>query len=86
VPVSKRKPLLAFESYLDQINPADGTAATLADTYAYQILVPSAASTSTSLNMWAAIAAALALAIGSMTIWRTAKRPPQTPPPQPETP
>jgi hypothetical protein len=83
VPVSKRKPLLAFESYLDQINPADGTAATLADTYAYQILVPSEASTSTTLNIWTAIATALALAIGGLLIWRTARRPPQQPPPQP---
>jgi hypothetical protein len=44
VPVSKKKPLLAFEGYLDQINPADATAATLADTYMYQVVVPSEAS------------------------------------------
>jgi hypothetical protein len=33
VPVSKRKPLIALASFLDQINPADGTAASLAGTY-----------------------------------------------------
>lgn len=37
VPVSGNKPLLAFESYMDQVNPADGTGATLNDTYAYQV-------------------------------------------------
>ena len=47
MPVAERKPLLAFEGYLDQINPADGTGATLADTYAYQGIVPSEASSST---------------------------------------
>ncbi|HJS96130.1 MAG TPA: hypothetical protein VJ741_17840 [Solirubrobacteraceae bacterium] len=36
--------MLAFESYLDQINPADGIAATLADTYAsHDIIVQSTA-------------------------------------------
>jgi hypothetical protein len=75
VPVVKRKPQIGFESYLDQVNPADGTAATLADTYEFDVLVPSEASTRTSLNIWAAVAAALALAIGSLLIWRTARRP-----------
>jgi hypothetical protein len=28
LPVSRTKPLLAFETYLDQINPADGTGTT----------------------------------------------------------
>jgi hypothetical protein len=83
VPVVRRKPLIAFETYLEQINTADGTGTTLGDTYAYQVLVPSEISASTSVNVWAAIAAALGLVIGGLLIWRTARRPPQQPPPQP---
>ena len=32
VPVSRKKPMMAFESYMDQINPVDGTGSTLNDT------------------------------------------------------
>jgi hypothetical protein len=83
VPVVKRKPLMAFETYLEQINTADGTGTTLGDTYAHEIVVPSVISPSTSVNVWAAIAAALGLAIGGLLIWRTAKDPPKQTPPQP---
>ena len=77
---------MAFETYLDQIDPADETGATLGDTLAYQVRVPSEASTSTSVNIWAIIVAALILAIGGLLIWRTTKRPPRQPPPQPASP
>jgi LPXTG-motif cell wall-anchored protein len=83
VPVSKRKPLMAFEGYLDQINPADGTGATLADTYAYQVKVPSEASTSSPPTALIALGGAVLLAIGGFFIWRRGKRPPHDPPPEP---
>ena len=86
VPLSHNKPLMAFETYLDQIDPADETGATLGDTFEYQIRVPSEAPTSTSVNIWAVIVAALILAIGGLLIWRTTKRPPHQPPPQPASP
>jgi hypothetical protein len=86
VPVVRRKPLMAFETYLEQINTADGTGTTLGDTYEYGVVVPSVISSSTSVNVWVAIAAALGLAIGGLLIWRTAKRPPDQPPPQPASP
>ena len=77
VPVSKRKPLLAFEGYLDQINPADGTGATLADTYAYQVIVPSEASSSSPPTALITVAAAIVLAIGGALIWRATTLRPQ---------
>ena len=40
VPVSKAAPMLAFEAYLDQVNSADGSGTTLADTYATDMKVP----------------------------------------------
>ncbi|MCL2418060.1 MAG: EXORDIUM family protein [Conexibacteraceae bacterium] len=82
VPVSHNKPLMAFETYLDQIDPADETGATLADTLAYQVKVPGETSTGGSLGIWAAAAAALALVIGGLLVWRTAKRRRQEPPAQ----
>jgi hypothetical protein len=77
VPVAKRKPLIAFETYLDQINAADETGATLGDTYAYQVIVPSAISPSSPHTALIAIAAAVALAIGGVLIWRAGKVRPQ---------
>lgn len=77
MPVAKRKPLLAFEGYLDQINPADGTGATLADPYAYQVIVPSEASSSPPPNALITVAAAIVLAIGGALIWRAATLRPQ---------
>jgi hypothetical protein len=82
VPISKNKPLMAFETYLDQINPADGTGATLADTYEYEIKVPSEASSNSPPTAVIAIGAAIILAIGGFFIWRTAERSPHEPPPQ----
>jgi hypothetical protein len=60
---------MAFEGYLDQINPADGTGATLADTYEYQVKVPSEASSNSAPTALIAIGAAVLLAIGSLLIW-----------------
>ena len=77
VPVSKRKPLLAFEGYLDQIDPADETGATLADTYAYEVIVPGVVSPSSPSTALIAVAAAIVLAIGGALIWRSATVRPQ---------
>jgi hypothetical protein len=88
VPGAKRKPLIAFQSFLDQINPADGTAATLADTYeSNDIEKHSAIGTSNvTRSILIPIGAAIMLAIASFLIWRRAKRPPRGPPPQPTSP
>jgi hypothetical protein len=82
-PISHNKPLMAFETYLDQIDPADETAATLGDTYEHQITVPSEASINSSEALWAGIGAAVVFLIGGLLIWRTRKRPPQAPPAAP---
>jgi hypothetical protein len=81
-PISHNKPLLAFETYLDQIDPADETGATLGDTLASQVKVPSEASIGGSQGMWAAIGAAVVLLIAGLFFWRTRKRPPHQPPPR----
>lgn len=48
VPASKAAgPLVGFEGYLDQVNSASGSGATLADTYATDIKVPTAARSNT---------------------------------------
>lgn len=83
VPVSKTKPLLAFEAYLDQIDIASGSAATLGDTEAYQVLVPAAAtpSSSSTENLLIAIGALVVLA-GLVFVGRRMSRGPrETPPP-----
>jgi hypothetical protein len=88
LPVSGHRPLIALESFLDQINPADGTAATLADTYEnidiekHGTIGPSNAIG----RILIPIGAAIMLAIASFLIWRRARKPPRGPPPQPTTP
>jgi hypothetical protein len=88
VPVSRHKPLMAFETYLDQINPAQETGATLGDTYAYQVKVPSEASSNTTRNILIAVGAGLLalLAILGLMFWQRRRRTPPGPPPQPVTP
>jgi len=78
VPVSKATPIAAFESYLDQINTASGSGATLADTYAYQVKVPTATNSSTN-TLWyilIGIAAAVCLALLGLFFWRRHGQPP----------
>jgi hypothetical protein len=73
---------MAFESYLDQVDDASGSAATIGDTYASQIKVPNAVGSHTLRNVLIAIWAALAvLAIGGVLLWGRSKSPPSTPPP-----
>jgi hypothetical protein len=82
-PLSKTKPLVAFEAYLDQVDDASGSAATLGDTAAYQILVPAVATSSSSSteNLLVAIGALLALAGLVFVGWRVSKGPRGAPPP-----
>jgi hypothetical protein len=85
IPASKREPLFAFESYMDQVNPADGTGATLADTYAYQVKVPGEASQPSSpASNWIRVGVLVALAIGGFLIWHNRRRPREGPPREPE--
>jgi hypothetical protein len=71
-PVSKKAPLLSFEAYLDEINSASGSGATLADTYASDVRVPRVASTPTNYLWPVAIGAGVlaALAVGGFGIPR----------------
>ena len=89
VPRSHNKPLLAFETYLDQVDPADETAATLGDTYAHQVDVPSEASSNVTRNVLIGVGAGViaVLAILGLGFWQRRRRnPPQAPPPAPATP
>jgi hypothetical protein len=81
-PVSKTTPLLAFEAYLDQIDTASGSAATIGDTTAYQVLVPGAATASnSSRNLLIAIGALVVLGAVVLFGWRKRKAPREAPPP-----
>lgn len=87
VPVSKTAPLIAFEAYIDQINPASGSGATLADTYATDIKVPTAASSNIAWYVWALLAAgAITLTILGVLYWHRHRSNPQGPPGQAVTP
>lgn len=82
IPASKRTPLFAFESYMDQVNPADDTGATLADTYAYQVKVPSSTASSNTLLHILVTVGVVVLAILGLVFWRrrqTHGRPPEAP-------
>ena len=69
VPASKSKPLFAFESFMDQINPANGTGATLADTNAYQVKVPNSTASSNTLLYILITVGVAALAILGLVFW-----------------
>jgi hypothetical protein len=88
VPTSKTTPLLALEAYLDQLDTASGSGATLGDTYATEVSVQTAALSSNTLrNVLIAIAMALVvLAIAGLMLWQRHRHPPQAPPAQPVTP
>ena len=79
---------MAFETYLDQINPADRTGATLADTYAYQVKVPNEASSNNPRNILIGIGSALlvVLSVLGLTFWQERQNPSQAPPAAPATP
>ena len=80
VPVSKTAALLAFEGYLNQINDASGSGATLADTYATDIKVPAADQSHTALYAGVGIGAlVVVLAIVGALLWKRRKNPPRSP-------
>jgi hypothetical protein len=82
VPTSGNKPLMAFETYLDQIDPADETGATLGDTYAYQVKVPSEASSHDTRNFLIGLGAAalVVLSVLGLIFWQRRQNPPAGPP------
>jgi hypothetical protein len=82
VPASKTAgPLMSFEAYLDQVNSASGSGATLADTYAYDVKVPSKASHTNALRYLPIAIAIAALALIAALFWRRrGKQPPKQPP------
>ena len=80
VPVSTHAPLVSFESYLDQVNSASGTGATLADSFATDATVH-AAPQSHSLLIAAIVTGIVALlAAATLFIWtRLRKSTPKAP-------
>ena len=85
VPGSATTPLIAFEAYLDQINTASGSGATLADSYATDIKVtPSSSSGGLSTGWYVLIAVGglVILAVIAWLLWRRRKGHPQAPTPQ----
>jgi hypothetical protein len=89
VPASEAAgPLISMEAYLDQVDDASGSGATLADTYAYDVRVPTAVqSSNTTRNILIAVAAvaAVAAAAGAL-VYRRRNRGRPGPPAQPATP
>jgi len=88
VPVSKTAALLAFEAYLNQINAASGSGATLADTYATNVKVPTTDTSNTTRNILVGVGAALVvvLAVTGLLLWQRRKHHPPTPPADTATP
>ncbi len=85
VPGSTSTPLMAFEAYLDQINTASGSGATLADSYATDIKVtPSSSSGGLSTGWYVLIAVGglVILAVIAWLLWRGRRGHPQAPTPQ----
>ncbi len=85
VPGSATTPLIAFEAYLDQINTASGSGATLADSYATDIKVTPSSSSgglSTGWYVLIAIGGLVILAVIAWLIWRWRRGHPQAPTPQ----
>jgi hypothetical protein len=83
-PASSSTPLLAFEAYLEQINSASGSGATLADSYATDVTVTSSSSSGGLATGWYVLIAVgglvILLAIVSF-LWRRRKGHPPTPTP-----
>ena len=60
VPVSRSTPVVAFQAFLDQTNPASGSDLTLADTYLGAVTVPAQVASHTVRNVAIAVGAVLA--------------------------
>jgi hypothetical protein len=78
-------PLVSFEGYLDQINTAAGSGATMADTLATDVTVPGGSGSSGLSAGWYAVIAVgglIVLAIVGWQLWRRRRQHPQTPTPQ----
>src|SRR5262249_19335064 len=76
-------PLLLFEGYLDQINTASGSGATVADTLGTDITVPGSSSSSSGLSTgWYVLIGVgwfVDVAMVGFLLWRDHKRHQQTP-------
>jgi hypothetical protein len=88
VPASKTAgPLMAFEAYLDQVDSADGSGATIGDTLASNISVPGVASSNTGRDYAIALGVFVVVLAGAgLVFWRRHSGRPGGPPPQPSTP
>jgi LPXTG-motif cell wall-anchored protein len=78
VPPSTAAPLISFEAYLDQVNTASGSTATLADTYATDIKVTSPPQSNTLQIVLIAIGAVVVVlaVIGVLLLWRRRRNQP----------
>ena len=81
VPLSSTTPLIAFEGHLDQVNSASGSGASLADTYATNVTVATAAPASSGLAWWAIVLIALGalIVIGVGLLLLSRRRHPEVP-------
>jgi hypothetical protein len=76
VPVSKTKPLLALQAFLVQTDPASGSDASLADTNASPVTVPTGGGSHMLRNVLVAIGALLVLvAVIGLLLWRARRTP-----------
>jgi hypothetical protein len=73
VPLSKGTPLIAFEDYLDQVNSASGSGATLADSLATNVTVATAAPATTEI-WWYVVGGVLALGLVALLFARSRSR------------
>jgi hypothetical protein len=76
-------PLVSFEGYLDQINTASGSGATVADTLATDVTVPGSSSgLTTGWYVLIAVGGLVILAVLGWLLWRRRRGHPQAPVPQ----
>ena len=73
VPLAKGTPLLVFEDHLDQVDPASGSGATLADSLATNVTVDTAAPATTGI-WWYVVGGVLALGLVALLIARRRSR------------
>src|SRR5262249_23271837 len=79
--VPRASPLILFEGYLDQINTASGSGATVADTLGTDITVPGSSSSGLSTGWYVLIGVGwfVVVAMVGFLLWRDHKRHPQNP-------
>jgi hypothetical protein len=85
IPVSKTSPVMGFEAYLDQVNPASGSGSTLAGTPVVDVMIPGAAPTNTLMYVLigAGVLVVVLLIIVLTVLWRRRSKRHEEPQPEP---